>query len=138
MAFLALIVVVIVLEIWVIIQVAHAIGALDTVALLILVSVVGAYLTKHEGFVVLRRLRAQLDAGRVPAAELVDGVLVLAAGVLLLVPGFVTAGIGLLLLFPPTRALFRAYLRRRFHVRAFRGGRGPHDDGGGSAGVIDV
>lgn len=137
MAFLALIVVVVIVEIAVIIQVAHAIGALDTIALLILVSVVGAYLTKHEGFVVLRRLRAQLAAGRVPAAELVDGVLVLAAGVLLLVPGFVTAGIGLLLLFPPTRALFRAFLRRRFDLRVYRGGRGPHG-GGGAGGVIDV
>jgi UPF0716 protein FxsA len=135
MAFLALIVVVIVVEIWVVIQVAHAIGALSTVALLILVSVVGAYLTKHEGFVVLRRLRAQLNAGRVPAAELVDGVLVLAAGVLLLVPGFVTAGVGLLILFPPTRALFRGYLRRRFDLRVYRGGPGPDD---GRGGVIDV
>jgi UPF0716 protein FxsA len=138
MAFLALIVVVVFVEIWVIIQVAHAIGALSTVALLILVSVVGAYLTKHEGFVVLGRLRAQLDAGRVPAAELVDGVLVLAAGVLLLVPGFVTGGIGLLVLFPPTRALFRAYLRRRFDVRVFRGGPGDRGHGPDDGGVIDV
>jgi UPF0716 protein FxsA len=137
-AFLALIVVVIVVEIAVIIQVAHAIGALNTIALLILVSVAGAYLTKHEGFVVLRRVRAQLDAGHMPAAELVDGLLVLAAGVLLFVPGFVTAGIGLLILFPPTRALFRTFLRRRFDVRVYRGGgrdgRGPDDHGG----AIDV
>jgi UPF0716 protein FxsA len=68
----------------------------------------------------------------VPAAELVDGVLVLAAGVLLLVPGFVTAAIGLLVLFPPTRALFRRYLRRRFDVRVVGPHRGPDD------GIIDV
>ena len=134
MAILALIVVVAIVEITVIIQVAHAIGALDTIGLLILVSVVGAWLTKHEGFVVLSRLRAQLAAGRVPAAELVDGVLVLAAGVLMLVPGFVTAAVGLLLLFPPSRALFRRYLRRRFDVRVTRGG----PPGPGSGGVIDV
>ena len=136
MAILALIVVVAIVEITVIIQVAHAIGALDTIALLILVSVVGAWLTKHEGFVVLSRLRAQLAAGRVPAAELVDGVLVLAAGVLMLVPGFVTAGVGLLLLFPPTRIVFRRYLRRRFDVRVSGGGPGRGPDGNG--GVIDV
>jgi UPF0716 protein FxsA len=107
----------------------------------VLVSVVGAYLTKHEGFVVLRRLRAQLDAGRIPTAELVDGVLVLAAGVLLLVPGFVTAGLGLLLLFPPTRSVFRAFLRRRFGVRVYRGGAGGPGGTGGRGpddGVIDV
>ena len=121
LAILASFIVVAMVEIYAIIQVAHAIGALDTIALLIVVSVVGAWLTKHEGFVVLRRLRAQLDAGRAPTDELIDGVLVLGAGVLLMVPGFVTDAIGLLVLFPPTRALLRRYLRRRFTVRVFGG-----------------
>ena len=56
-----LFIVVPIVEIYVIIQVGHAIGALDTIALLVLVSLVGAWLTRHEGFVVLRRLRAQID-----------------------------------------------------------------------------
>ena len=129
---LALFIIVPMVEIYTIIQVGHAIGALDTIALLVLVSIVGAWLTKHEGFVVLRRLRAQLEAGRTPTAELIDGVLVLGAGVLMMTPGFVTDAIGLLVLFPPTRAVLRAYLRRRFEVRVF-GDRGGRDDG-----VIDV
>jgi UPF0716 protein FxsA len=57
-------------------------------------------------------------------------VLVLSAGVLLMVPGFVTDAIGLLVLFPPTRVPLRRYLRRRFSVRVF--GDRPDD------GVIDV
>jgi UPF0716 protein FxsA len=130
LAIFAAFVVVVMVEIYAIIQVAHAIGALDTIALLIVVSVIGAWLTKHEGFVVLRRLRAQLDAGHAPTDELIDGVLVLGAGVLLMVPGFVTDAIGLIVLFPPTRVPLRRYLRRRFSVRAFGD---PPDDG-----VIDV
>lgn len=126
---LALFIVVPMVEIYVIVQVGHAIGALDTIGLLILVSVVGAWLTKHEGFIVLRRLRAQLDAGKAPTGELVDGVLVLCAGVLMMTPGFVTDAIGLLVLFPPTRAVLRRYLRHRFEVRVF---------GGPDDGIVDV
>jgi UPF0716 protein FxsA len=129
---LALFIIVPMIEIYTIIQVGHAIGALDTIALLVLVSIAGAWLTKHEGFAVLQRLRAQLEAGRTPTAELIDGVLVLCAGVLMMTPGFVTDAIGLLVLFPPTRAVLRLYLRRRFEVRVF-GDRGGRDDG-----IIDV
>jgi UPF0716 protein FxsA len=129
---LALFIVVPMVEIYTIVQVGHAIGALDTIALLVLVSIVGAWLTKHEGFVVLQRLRAQLEAGRAPTAELIDGVLVLGAGVLMMTPGFVTDAVGLLVLFPPTRAVIRRYLRRRFEVRVFG------DHGGRDDGVIDV
>jgi len=129
LAILASIIVVAMIEIYAVIEVAHKIGVLDTLGLLILVSLIGAWLTKHEGFVVLRRLREQLDAGRAPTAELIDGVLVLAAGLLLMVPGFITDAIGLLVLFPPTRVPIRRYLRRRFDVRVF----GDPDDG-----IIDV
>jgi UPF0716 protein FxsA len=136
---LAVIIVVPLVELYAAIQVAHAIGAFDTIVLLVVVSVVGAWLTKREGFVVLRRLRAQLEAGRVPARELVDGALVLGAGVLLLVPGFVTDAVGLLVLFPPTRALFRRYLRHRFDVQALGGGSSGRRPGPGSDdGIIDI
>ena len=137
---LALFIVVPLVEIYVIVQVGHAIGVFNTIGLLLLVSFIGAWLTKHEGFIVLQRLRAQLDAGRVPTAELIDGVLVLAAGVLMLTPGFVTDAFGLLVLFPPTRALLRALLRRRFDVQVLGPG-GPGGSGrrgGPDDGVIDV
>jgi UPF0716 protein FxsA len=134
----ALLIVVPLVEIYVIIQVAHAIGALDTIALLILLSLGGAWLTKYAGFKVLRSLRAQLEAGRTPARELIDGVLVLSAGVLLVVPGFVTGAVGLLLLFPPSRAVVRAYLRRRFELRVAGGGPPGHGGISRGDGVIDI
>jgi len=100
-------------ELYVIVQVGHVIGLLDTFAVLVLVSLVGAWLVKREGMSVLRRAQAQVDAGRVPGRELVDGVLVLLAGALLLTPGFVTDAVGVLLLLPPVRASVRALTRRR-------------------------
>jgi UPF0716 protein FxsA len=100
-------------ELYVIIQVAHVIGALDTIALLIIVSAAGAWLVKREGLGVWRRAQRQIACGGVPGNELVDGVLVLFAGALLLTPGFVSDVIGILLLLPPVRFALRGYARRR-------------------------
>ena len=104
-------------ELFVILQVGQTVGVLNTIALLIVVSFVGAWLVKREGLGVLRRAQAQLNAGRVPTVELVDGVLILFAGALLLTPGFVTDCVGILLLLPPVRAAVRAYARRRLAER---------------------
>jgi UPF0716 protein FxsA len=115
--FALLFIVVPLVEIYVAVQVAHAIGALNTIGLLLLVSIVGVWLTKQAGFGVIARIRQQLDAGHVPTNELIDGGIVLTGGVLLVVPGFVTGALGLLLLFPPTRVLARRALKRRFEGR---------------------
>jgi UPF0716 protein FxsA len=105
-------------ELAVIVQVAHHIGVLDTLALLLAVSVVGAWLCKHQGMIALRRFQTALAQGELPAVQLVDGVLILLAGALLLVPGFITDAIGLILLLPPVRAGARVVARRRLGIRA--------------------
>jgi UPF0716 protein FxsA len=97
--------------------VAGNIGVLNTIAVLILISVVGAWLVKREGIGVVRRLQAQLDRGRVPGRELTDAFLIMLAGVLMLTPGFLTDILGLALLFPPTRMLIRDRLHHRFAGR---------------------
>jgi UPF0716 protein FxsA len=104
-------------ELYVILQVGQAIGVLDTIVLLILVSVVGAWLAKREGLGVLRRIQRSLDAGRVPGTELIDGFLILLAGALMLTPGFLTDILAILLLLPPVRVVVRRQLRRRFARR---------------------
>jgi UPF0716 protein FxsA len=114
---LALLIVVPIIEIYVAVLVGHAIGALNTIGLLLLLSIVGVWLTKHEGLSVISRIRRQLDAGRMPTNELIDGGLVLTGGLLLIAPGFVTDGLGLLLLFPPTRVVARRIAKRRFDGR---------------------
>lgn len=117
LAFLvALAIVVGLVEITVLIQVGQWLGALNTIGLLLLVSVLGAWLVKRQGVGVMARIRQQRMAGQIPAAEVFDGALILVAGVLLLIPGFVTDALGLLLLFPPVRGGVRAFVSRR--VRA--------------------
>jgi UPF0716 protein FxsA len=100
-------------EIYVLLQVGQTIGPVNTIGLLILISVVGAWLAKREGLGVLRRMQRSIDSGRVPGAELVDGFLILLAGALMLTPGFLTDILAILLLLPPVRAVVRRELRRR-------------------------
>jgi UPF0716 protein FxsA len=126
-------------EIYVAVQVAHVIGALDTIGLLLLLSIGGAWLTKYAGFGVISRIRQQLSAGHMPTNELIDGALVLAGGVLLVVPGFVTGALGLLLLFPPTRVLARGRLKHRFQGQVTHlGPSGRRRIDGGPDDIIDV
>lgn len=117
--FLAFVVVPLV-EIAVIVAVGQALGVVDTIGLLILVSVVGAVVVKHQGLGTLRRVRAEMAAGRVPGHELVDGSLILVAGALLVTPGFVTDACGALLLVPPVRRGVRAVALRRLRRRLRR------------------
>ena len=104
-------------ELYVIVETARSIGTLETIGLLILVSVLGAWMVKAQGLAVLWRVRSKLQEGQMPGRELVDGALVLLAGALMLTPGFVTDAVGLLLLFPPTRMAIRPILIRRFRHR---------------------
>ena len=106
-----------IVELAVIIQVGRAIGVLDTIAVLVVISLVGAWLVRHEGIGVLRRMQQQTAAGQVPGTELIDGLLILVGGALMLTPGFVTDAFGLCLLLPPVRAALRAVVARRLRGR---------------------
>jgi UPF0716 protein FxsA len=107
---LVLFIIVPIAEIYVIIQVGQAIGALPTIALLIADSIIGSWLLRSQGRAVWRRFNAQLSAGRPPAREVLDGALVIFGGALLLAPGFLTDILGIVLLLPPTRAVVRRIL----------------------------
>ena len=104
-------------ELLVIIVVAEAIGVLNTLGLLILVSVVGYLIVKAQGLAALRRLITDVEARRVPGATLADGALLVGAGVLLVVPGFLTDIPGLLLLIPGVRTAVRRHLSSRWTRR---------------------
>lgn len=99
-------------ELYVIVKLSEAIGFLWVLVLLLISWPVGTRILRHQGRAAWRRLVDALDAGRVPTDEVFNGVLVLVGGVLLLVPGFITDAIGLLLLLPPTRAIARRALAR--------------------------
>jgi UPF0716 protein FxsA len=130
MPFLILLFIVVpIAELYVILKVGDLIGILPTVALLVADSLLGSWLMRSQGRVVWRRFQETMQAGRVPHREVFDGVLVIFGGAFLITPGFLTDIIGVLLLLPPTRALFRRWLVRRggrmFGISVATGRRGP-------------
>ena len=92
-------------ELWFIVQVGQELGVLPTVALLLVVSLVGTSLVKREGLRVYGQFMAAVRSGQEPTREIVHGVCILASGVLLLAPGFFSDMVGIFLLLPPVRAL---------------------------------
>jgi UPF0716 protein FxsA len=112
-----LLVVVPVAEFSALIWVAQQIGVLPMLVLLFAVSIFGAALAKRVGIEVWRRFRATLAAGDIPSGEVFDGALVLIAAAILLVPGFITDVIGLLLLVPFVRSMVKWAFWRRMRTR---------------------
>jgi len=104
-------------ELALLIQVGQWIGVWWTVGLLVLDALLGSWLLRHEGRVAWRRFNEALVEGRVPHREVIDGVLVIFGGAFLLTPGFCSDVVGALLLLPPTRAVIRRVLARRFTFR---------------------
>ena len=142
-----LFIVVPILELYVIIQVGQAIGAIPTVAILLADSIAGALLLRHQGRGAWRRFNTALAEGRIPAREVLDGALVIFGGAFLITPGFLSDIVGLLLLIPPTRAVVRRVLvrvfSRRFVVSAVgaagaRATRRRRPPGGGNGDDYDV
>jgi UPF0716 protein FxsA len=99
-----------ILELYVIIQVGDAIGVVPTLAILLLDGILGAALARSQGRTAWRRFNETTAAGRVPAKEVFDGAAIIVGGAFLLAPGFITDAIGLSLLLPPGRALYRRFL----------------------------
>jgi UPF0716 protein FxsA len=110
-------------ELFVIIEVGQWIGALPTIALLLLDSILGAALLRSQGRAAWRRFNLALAEGRIPHREAFDGALIIFGGALLLTPGFITDIVGLLLLLPPTRAAIRRGLASLFRRRIAMGER---------------
>ena len=108
-----------VIEIAVFIKVGQAIGAWKVVALVFLSAILGAALLRYQSIGVIRRLDLDLKQGRTPDAGLFDGFLIVVGGVLLIVPGFVTDIVGLLLMIPFVRRLVRNFLKARVTVKGF-------------------
>ena len=113
MIFFAVFVIGPIVELFVLIKTGQAIGALNTIGLLIVVALIGSALVKREGMKVWNRFVTTVQAGQTPTKEIADGVCVLLAGALLIAPGFVSDVLAVLLLLPPTRAVFRGFLVRR-------------------------
>jgi UPF0716 protein FxsA len=110
-----------ILEIFLIIQVGQVIGGWQTLALLVVESLIGGWIVKREGRRAWRALRSSLGTARMPDRELADGALVLVGGTLLLTPGFLTDVAGFLFVLPFTRPFARRVLTRWITRRAMTG-----------------
>lgn len=108
-------------ELYVILQVGEAIGAVWTILLLAADSLLGSMLLRSQGRAVWRRFNETLAAGAMPHREVLDGVLVIFGGAFLITPGFLTDVVGVVFLLPPTRALVRRALMRRLSQRVVGG-----------------
>ncbi len=94
------------LELMVLIEVGGSIGTGNTILLIILTAFVGSYLLKQQGFSTLQKVQIATMEGKNPSFEMLEGVVIMVSGILLLTPGFITDGIGLLGLMPWSRAFF--------------------------------
>ncbi len=100
------------LELYVLIEVGSEIGALTTILLSIFTAILGAALVRLQGVSVLLRVQETLARGEAPALEMLEGAVLMMAGVMLLFPGFITDAMGFLMLVPPLRrSLILALLR---------------------------
>ncbi|WP_027186052.1 FxsA family protein [Desulfovibrio inopinatus] len=102
-----------VVEIYLLVKVGSFIGPAWTVLLVLASGFTGAWLARMEGLRTLQKVRSCTDRGVMPAEEILDAVIIFVAGVVLLTPGFLTDIIGLLLLIPSTRGMFKRWLRRK-------------------------
>jgi UPF0716 protein FxsA len=106
------------IELYLLIKVGSYLGAGLTILLVLGTGIAGAYLARLQGWRTWRRMQENLRKGVAPTGDVVDGILILAAGLLLVSPGVITDIIGLALLLPPMRAAFKAYLRRKLEAHA--------------------
>ncbi|MFC2076373.1 FxsA family protein [candidate division KSB1 bacterium] len=104
-------------ELYLLIEIGKVIGSIEVIGLIIVTGIVGAWLARSQGLYIISSIRTELAQGRMPAARLVDGVMVLAGGLLLLTPGLLTDAFGFTLLLPFTRDRYRHHLRRWFEKR---------------------
>ena len=110
-----------IIEIFLLIKVGSAIGALPTIAIVILTAFVGTRMLRYQGLSTLNLARSKMSSGQLPANEMVEGIALAVGGALLLTPGFVTDAIGFACLIPVTRRLIIKFLSRKVRVAGVAG-----------------
>ena len=102
-----------IIEIYLFIKIGSYIGAFNTISLIVITAVIGIIYARYEGFNTLKSGMSQLIKNQIPIYEMISGAVLAFAALLLILPGFATDIIGLLLIFPPTRKLlFRKFSKK--------------------------
>jgi len=102
------------IELYLLIQVGSVIGGFNTILLVIISGFLGAWLARMEGMNTLMRVRTNMQQGIMPTEDLLDGLIILIAGIVLITPGLLTDAMGLTLLWPVSRNAFKRFLRKKF------------------------
>ena len=95
-----------IIEIYLFIKIGNYIGAFNTISLIFITAIIGVWYARYEGFNTLRSAMLQLTKNEMPVYEIISGAALAFAALLLILPGFATDVLGLLIIFPPTRKLF--------------------------------
>lgn len=122
MPLLLIFVIVPVLEMWLLIEVGSRIGALPTIALVLLTAMIGVGLLRRQGLSTLARANRRMEAGQMPAEEMVEGIFLAVGGALLLTPGFFTDFIGFCCLIPGIRQLIIGRLLKGLIIKTAASG----------------
>ena len=99
-----------VMELYLLIEIGKHIGVIATVGIIILTGLIGAYLVRSQGFMMLRKIRDDLHQNILPGDSLLQGVIILAGGIFLITPGFITDIAGFIFLIPVSRQIVKKYL----------------------------
>ncbi len=119
-------------ELWLLIQVGSQIGALPTIAMVVLIALIGAWLLRRQSLAALLKADSALRAGRMPVEAVADGAGLMVAALLIMMPGLITSAIGALMLVPPIRQWLAKWAMRRWLANAITIGPGAFKPGSGS------
>jgi UPF0716 protein FxsA len=114
-----------VIEIALFVEIGRAVGLVPTLGGIIVIAIIGTLVIRHQGLALLAEIRTSINRSQLPARALADAMLVTIAGVLMVVPGYFTDCLGLLLLIPPLRAALYWFLARRLGLTPTTGGGAP-------------
>lgn len=121
-----------IIEIFFLIKVGEVIGAIPTIILVVLTAVIGAGLLRQQGLSTLARFQQNLSTGKLPAQEMVEGILLAVGGALLMTPGFVTDTMGFLCLVPFSRQWIAKAIMKRSTAKFSAGMSGGFGMGSGA------
>lgn len=110
-----------IVDLYILIKASQTMGFGRTVLLIILTAIAGYFLAKSEGKLVLSRINGELSQGNIPGSDLLNGFCILIGGFLLLMPGILTDIVGITMILPVTRKIYKEYFKRKFANKIRRG-----------------
>ncbi|MTI47303.1 FxsA family protein [Sporosalibacterium faouarense] len=103
-----------IVELYILFQLSGVMGTWSTIGLVLVTGIAGAYLAKSEGRLIISKIKMELNEGRIPGNQLLNGLCVLIGGAFLLTPGLITDILGFCLVIPGIREIFKAFIKRKF------------------------